>query len=90
MVKFERRDVRPLPVLVIDPSALVPPTAPLKNVVPVPFAIVKDRGDVSLLTVLPKVMLLFVVVSVTPAVNTTAPLYVCAPPVVMFAPIWIA
>ena len=60
-------------VMLVAPNAKVPPTAPVKVTVPVPTVMVNARDEVALFKVLPNVMLLSVVASVTPAPKAAAP-----------------
>ena len=66
----------------------MPPIAPEKVFVPVPDDTVNARAVASLLlTVLLNATLLFVVVKVrSPPLSVTAPVYVCAPLVVILPP----
>ena len=70
------------------PRAWVPPTAPLKVAWPVPRTSVRPRvWPASLLTVLLKVSAALLVVSVrSPPLRVTAPVYICVPVLVTFAP----
>ena len=76
-----------LPVMLIAPSAFVPPTTPLSCAVPVPILNVRSRAvALALLIVEVKVTLLSVVVRATSVLNVTAPVYVCVAEVVTLAP----
>ena len=68
------------------PRGFVAPTLLVTDTVPVPVLNVKSRVVPSLSIVDPKDTLLLVVVMITLAFNSVAPVYVCVPDVVTFAP----
>ena len=85
-VVTERRAMAPLPLTARLLRLVVPPTIPPKLTAPLPCAIVRLCVlAVVPLTVLLKVTALLVVVRVVLAPKVTAPVYACAPVVVMLA-----
>ena len=61
-------------MILVSPKAVVPPTAPVKVIEPVPALIVNARADELLFNVLAKTILLLVVFRVLAAPKVTASL----------------